>query len=258
MASKARIAEVKDLLRKQFPDLHTASGQVARSGSVKIKVLRALQVSLTHPSITLETQFTKVNDVHGFSCTCGHRWEAKVSDVVNKGSGCMLCSGKSVLTEAEVDSRLEGREVTRVSKYLNLHSKITWRCTKGHTWDASTSQIVHQKAGCPYCAGHSKDCIYIWKEEGTEYYKVGISSLRRARVRIAETARRNNMEYEVVLIQGVAKPRELEKHIHNLHTNNPYITDTTLDGNTEFRQLSEKELNTLLQLIKENANELKI
>lgn len=33
------------------------------------------------------------------------------------------------------------------------HKKVTWKCNKNHTWDASVVSRVQSQSGCPYCSG---------------------------------------------------------------------------------------------------------
>jgi len=38
-------------------------------------------------------------------------------------------------------------------KYITARLKLTWKCKKGHTWDATVQSIKHRKSWCPKCAG---------------------------------------------------------------------------------------------------------
>lgn len=40
--------------------------------------------------------------------------------------------------------------------YKNLHSKLTWRCREGHTWDATPASIRNGGKWCPFCAGNRR------------------------------------------------------------------------------------------------------
>jgi hypothetical protein len=37
--------------------------------------------------------------------------------------------------------------------YVNTDTKLRWRCSKGHEWEATPGGVKHSKAWCPVCAG---------------------------------------------------------------------------------------------------------
>lgn len=36
-------------------------------------------------------------------------------------------------------------------KYTNMRARLTWRCGKGHVWDASPSNVMYHGSWCPTC-----------------------------------------------------------------------------------------------------------
>lgn len=93
---------------------------------------------------------------------CGCEWKAAVSDRVI-GTQCPVCSGKTVLPEAnslqalrpelaaEWHPTLNG-DLTPDQVTIGSKKKVWWKCKEGHEWQAS---ICNRKkgSGCPYCAG---------------------------------------------------------------------------------------------------------
>lgn len=39
------------------------------------------------------------------------------------------------------------------TKYVNAHSKLRWRCSEGHEWDARASNVKQKGYWCPVCSG---------------------------------------------------------------------------------------------------------
>lgn len=47
--------------------------------------------------------------------------------------------------------------------YKNAHTKLRWRCAKGHEWDAVPTSIIHQGTWCPTCGGRQRLTIEAMK-----------------------------------------------------------------------------------------------
>lgn len=91
-------------------------------------------------------------------CTSGHEWDAKVVSRVY-GSGCPYCSGRrrivGVNDLATLNPGLASELVDEsLAKELAPNSlrKVSWRCSKGHVWEASPLSRT-QGNGCPVCSG---------------------------------------------------------------------------------------------------------
>jgi hypothetical protein len=86
-----------------------------------------------------------------WECASGHQWSA-VPASIRKGTWCPDCAGVRRLTIEQMKEMAKSRGGRCLSKcYRNSASKLHWRCSAGHEWDAAPLQI---KRGhwCPYCA----------------------------------------------------------------------------------------------------------
>lgn len=96
------------------------------------------------------------------------------------------------------------------------------------------------------------NAIYIWRVVGQYFngkpvYKLGITSARLGMLRITTASKRNEMLAELILLAEVdCSARELELVLHSLGEN-PHLTVT--DGGTEFRALSDPELQEAVNLV---------
>lgn len=104
-------------------------------------------------------------------CSRDHQWEATPYSI-KEGSWCPFCSGRrywsSEKSHAEVGldgcrslAKERGGECLSES-YRGSETKLNWRCSKGHTWEAVPNN-VKQGAWCPFCVGQR-----IWSPGMTE------------------------------------------------------------------------------------------
>lgn len=86
-----------------------------------------------------------------WECDQRHRWWA-VPSSIQAGTWCARCHSPPRGTIADMRALARTRRGECVSRrYVNDSTKLTWRCTHGHTWNAPPNAI---KAGtwCPACA----------------------------------------------------------------------------------------------------------
>ena len=92
--------------------------------------------------------------------SCGHSWDAKISDRAIKKYGCPYCSGARILKGfndlATLDPELakewdyEKNTISPESVSPNSHKRVFWKCVNGHVWEAQIKSR-HSGTGCPVC-----------------------------------------------------------------------------------------------------------
>lgn len=86
-----------------------------------------------------------------WQCSEGHIWTA-VPASIKRGAWCPHCSKKARLTIEEMRKLATERGGECMSsEYSNTHSKIKWRCAKGHEWEAIPAN-VKRGAWCRICS----------------------------------------------------------------------------------------------------------
>lgn len=60
------------------------------------------------------------------------------------------------LTQQQAEDRVTARGYTLISKYTAARDKHLFKCSKGHTWDATYSNVVSAGNGCRVCKEHSR------------------------------------------------------------------------------------------------------
>ena len=93
-----------------------------------------------------------------WKCTKGHQWEQKVSSRIFSNSQCPFCTNRRVWkgfndTESlypEVAKEALGWDP---SEFLyGSHTKMPWKCKRGHTWKAEIRHRTIKGHGCQVCA----------------------------------------------------------------------------------------------------------
>ncbi len=86
-----------------------------------------------------------------WECQYGHQWQATATSV-KIGHWCPVCGGKTKKTIEDMQKVANQRGGKCLSKiYTDMRTKLTWKCTNGHRWEARPDNI---KSGtwCPICA----------------------------------------------------------------------------------------------------------
>lgn len=92
-----------------------------------------------------------------WECSNGHRWMS-TANTINSGSWCRQCSVKK-----NADKQRKSIDDMKIlaaqrgglclsEEYVNAHTKLTWRCSEGHIWEAKPNNIQQGK-WCPECRG---------------------------------------------------------------------------------------------------------
>ena len=131
--------------------------------------------------IEMVGEYINIDTRATFRCEYGHEWET-IPDGVIAGNGCPICSGTAPLSKEIVNERITGRGFKMISDYINTATKTTFRCDKGHEWNAKPSNIMHGQ-GCPTCAEYGfkreKPAILYYLRIDTRnqtLYKIGITN----------------------------------------------------------------------------------
>ena len=143
-------AEASSVLRKGYGCPH-CSGRVLRSTTEVNGELSKLDKQCTC------VEYNGNNKKSLFICgRCSTEYQAIPSNVLKGNSNnCPKChsSDKKISKPHE---RLLGQGFTLLSDYDNSWTKAEVRCTSGHTFSATMSNLIYNKQGCPQCTTHGK------------------------------------------------------------------------------------------------------
>ncbi|MDQ4215055.1 zinc-ribbon domain-containing protein [Microbacterium capsulatum] len=93
---------------------------------------------------------------------CGHEWQASISNRTRGGTGCPYCARKRPIpglndlatVRPDLAAQWDTSNTLRPDEVLpSAGKKVTWRCARGHVWEAAIYSRSHDGRGCPYCSG---------------------------------------------------------------------------------------------------------
>jgi DNA-directed RNA polymerase subunit RPC12/RpoP len=127
-------------------------------GAARIQECRS--IAEAKGGICQSDSYLGVKTKHRWRCGEGHEWEA-TPDSIKRGSWCPYCARPLAwsLGKSEAEARLdECRSLAEAKSgiclsdvYVNDWTKLRWRCTGGHEWEASPTS-VKQNHWCRRCA----------------------------------------------------------------------------------------------------------
>jgi Zn ribbon nucleic-acid-binding protein len=102
---------------------------------------------------------SRSNQVREWKCEKGHHWKTSIANrTQGKTTGCAFCSNRKILIGYN-DLKTLNAELAQEafgwnpSKILAVSSrKLTWRCQKKHTWNASVQSRFLRNSKCPKCS----------------------------------------------------------------------------------------------------------
>ncbi|WP_286230583.1 zinc-ribbon domain-containing protein [Neobacillus mesonae] len=104
------------------------------------------------------------NDKIEFECKEQHRWMTKPTSIFN-GHWCPTCNRTVPYTIEDMKRVARERGGQCLSHhYQNAHTKLTWKCAKGHVWQAIPKSIYLHGTWCAVCKGVKKLTIEIMQE----------------------------------------------------------------------------------------------
>ena len=93
-------------------------------------------------------------------CAKGHRWVAALNNRTRaSGGGCPVCGnkvfipGQNDLATLRPDLAAEADGWDPATVVAGTAAMKSWKCSLGHTWNATINHRVSAGKGCPYCAG---------------------------------------------------------------------------------------------------------
>lgn len=123
-------------------------------------------LAIANPRLAAEWHPTKNGSLHPsqvtavtakkvwWACSCGHEWEAKISERALRGYGCPLCRKSRPKSHEEFCGAISklNPNIEIIGTYVKSSQKISVRCKKcGYEWETKPNNL-QQGRGCPRCA----------------------------------------------------------------------------------------------------------
>lgn len=204
-----------------------------------------------------------INTKHKLTLICYQHgcFDQTPNDHLN-GNGCPLCGRNK--TES-VRRRTISYFVDNAHKvhnnrynydsviYISGRKNVTITCELHGNFRQTPNNHL-RGTGCPTCADRNYNCVYIWqagKSEGV--WKIGICKYNKVNTRIRNVASAHNYVPDCVYYICTDNARAIEQHILNTYTKRPTGLQP-VNGYTEFRILSEHDVNNIKQYINTHSD----
>lgn len=123
----------------------------------KLTIQSMQDIARSHEGKCLSVDYITANTPLEWQCKNKHVWKSTPSRV-KSGSWCPYCYGlgKTIFDMQKLANKHEGKCLSQ--RYINAHTKLTWQCKQGHTWEAVPASI-RKGYWCPICAGNVKGTL---------------------------------------------------------------------------------------------------
>lgn len=171
---------------------------------------------------TYTNNYTKIE----IECPCGHSYMVHPKSFIS-GIRCTVCT-VSPYSQRSKDSFLN--EITKsgytlLSQYTNSKTKVTVRCSEGHSGYEVMPYKFKQGRRCPCCmkCGYNKNkqgLFYLvrWKKDNNSFLKFGITNHVDHKKRINQQSKLTEYQPEEIKVQFYIDgsfPPILEKCVHS-------------------------------------------
>lgn len=112
--------------------------------------------------LCLSTSYISRNEKLTWKCSNSSHdsWESKFKNVMSNGNWCPQCKFEKLAIRNSLKNGLEVAQdyaetkggVCLSTAYLNNSTKMVWRCSEGHEWEANCSNVITCGNWCPKCA----------------------------------------------------------------------------------------------------------
>jgi len=122
-------------------------------GSMKLTIEQVKAFALRKGIECISNNYVNAHKKLKWKCKEGHIWEAEYATIYTKKENlCPQCAGFVFHTIEEVkDFGIKMGGECLSDKYINVDSKLLWKCVKGHTWKKSFYNVKNRGYWCPYC-----------------------------------------------------------------------------------------------------------
>jgi hypothetical protein len=134
---------------------------------------------------------------------------------------------------------------------LQYKTRFEWKKASGGAMSSAYNNgwIDQCTAHMERCGGSDNDVVYVWRDELSGLHKIGVTSDRLGEFRIGGFNK--NVEPSIVFMLKVSNARAVESELLKLGTD-PEL-DSSIDGYTEFRKLTNTELGQAVSIAYEAA-----
>jgi hypothetical protein len=130
------------------------------AGNTKYDMEEMHRIAQSRDGRCLSKEYLGAHVKLSWMCSKRHIWEATPNSI-RRRSWCKQCSAvKSGKARRSSIQKMHSVAMERGGKclsaeYVNAHTKLIWRCSEGHEWEATPKHIVNSGSWCPVCGGNT-------------------------------------------------------------------------------------------------------
>lgn len=130
-----------------------------RADKARLTLADAQKLAKQNGGLCLSACYVDSQSKLEWTCAKGHRWLSAYTNVAS-GCWCPYCAGhlKSNIGEMKKLAKEKGGSCLS-DVYVSNHSKLQWKCARGHIWWAEPASIRSMGSWCLVCAGKAKHTI---------------------------------------------------------------------------------------------------
>jgi hypothetical protein len=119
----------------------------------KLTLLDCQNIAEERGGKCLSEEYVNCKKQMRWSCKKNHVWETCFDGIKYSKSWCSICNGNKKLTieECKIFAKNKNGECLS-TEYINNQTKMIWKCSKDHIWNACFGSIKGNKKWCPHCS----------------------------------------------------------------------------------------------------------
>lgn len=131
-----------------------------RGGTQRLTIEKMQKIAKEKKGKCLSSEYKNSCTKLRWQCKKRHEWNAVYSSI-QQGSWCPECGTdraregirKYNVGDMQQIAKNHGGVCLSTKKYINIKTKLKWRCKDGHVWKVSPQNIIYQYTWCPMCKG---------------------------------------------------------------------------------------------------------
>ncbi|SEA31669.1 zinc-ribbon domain-containing protein [Selenomonas ruminantium] len=108
-------------------------------------------LAMSHNGECLSNEYYGTTKEMVWRCEKGHVFTKKPKNIIHDGWHCPDCERENYMKKLQEIAAQHGG-VCLSEQYISMKNKLAWKCSEGHTWNASPANIL-KGTWCPKCAG---------------------------------------------------------------------------------------------------------
>jgi thiol-disulfide isomerase/thioredoxin len=149
---------------RRLKTCNTCRSGRTKTNNKKLTINECREFAISKNGECLSDEYKNGRSKMRWRCSDNHEWEA-IFNNIKKGHWCPHCAGLVKLTIDECREFAENKGGECLSdEYVNSYTKMKWKCSDNHEWEATFNNIKQGSSWCPYCDRKHNNDIQLCKD----------------------------------------------------------------------------------------------